>query len=228
MAVPRRDRFCFGESLYSGNGVTRSLSIFCWTSLLRPYFLKRWISAALQHYKWGHGSHPEAAISSGSEIRASHAQEIEEATHKGVCRQTLYGTPASAWLDQIIHFWGCCEWFTANRILELIITTKGRGTFHMARGSCCSRIFASKIEAVIRRCKVWCSLYCLLLQRCLLCFTLLLVAHSGPCSWLKRLLKLLRQRSLLLWSWDKTVPFSPTDISPPVPRRKARLKHHFF
>lgn len=41
-----------------------------------------------------------------------------------------------------------------NRILELIITTKGRGTFHMARGSCCSRIFASKIEAVIRRCKV--------------------------------------------------------------------------
>lgn len=49
---------------------------------------------SLQHYKLGHGSHPEAAISSGSEIRVSHAQEIGEATHKGVCRQTLYRTPA--------------------------------------------------------------------------------------------------------------------------------------
>jgi len=41
-----------------------------------------------------------------------------------------------------------------NRILELIITTKGRDTLHMARGSCCSRIFVSRIEAVIRRHKV--------------------------------------------------------------------------
>lgn len=112
--MPRRDSFCFGDSWYCGNGATHSLSIYCRTSLARPRFLKRWISAVLQCYKWGHGSHPEAAISSGSEIRAPHAQEIEEATHKGVCRQTLYGTPAGTWLDQIIHFWGCCERFTAN------------------------------------------------------------------------------------------------------------------
>lgn len=93
-----------------------------------------------------------------------------------------------------------------NRVPELIITTKDRGTLHMARGSCCSRIFASKIESVIQRCKMWCCLHCSLFQSCLLCFTLTLVAHSGPCGWLERLLKWLKQQRLLLWTWSKQLP----------------------
>lgn len=50
----------------------------------------------------------------------------------------------------------------------------------------------------------------------------------GPMRLAEKTLKIAQTAEIAALILKQTIPFNPTAISLPVPRREVRLKHHFF